>query len=120
MLNVVSSAQFVPNDSHTLVSRDLLCVKLWDLRVSGSSGMIVDSGNQKPVMPVYAAQVTDYTEKNLTNLMELNHSDDRFFLDVSPDGQHVATGAYNKSGHVMDIRATTNTAIICKFDELQG
>lgn len=79
-----------------------------------SSSMIVDSGNE--AKPLYSAQVTDYSERNLTNLMESNCLDDSFFMDVSPDGHHIATGAYNKSGHILDINATTNSTIVCKFD----
>jgi hypothetical protein len=41
-------------------------------------------------------------------------------LDVSPDGKHIATGAYNRSGHVLDLNATSNTAIVTKFDQAYG
>ena len=40
-------------------------------------------------------------------------------MSVSPDGKHFATGAYNKSGHVIDMNATMNTSIVCKFDQAQ-
>lgn len=59
-LNVVSQAQFVPNNPNVVVSRDYLSVKLWDLRMGGDSRMIVDSGND--IKPTFSAQVTDYTE----------------------------------------------------------
>jgi len=75
--------------------------------MGGNSSMIVDAGNA--VKPIYSAQVTDYMEKNLANLMDSDSLDDQFFVDVSPDGKHMATGAYNKSGHVMDINATSNS-----------
>jgi uncharacterized protein YuzE len=64
--------------------------------------------------------VTEYAEKNLVNLMDSESLDDRFFLEVSPDGKHMATGAYNKSAHVIDINATTNSSIVCKFDQSRG
>ena len=45
--------------------------------------------------------------------------DDQFFISVSPNGKHFATGAYNKSGHVIDMNATMNTSVVCKFDQAQ-
>ena len=82
---------------------------------NASTGMIVDSPST--VKPLYSAQVTDYLERNLANQLEQDALDDQFFLSVSPDGKHFATGGYNKSGHVIDLNATTNTSISCKFDE---
>lgn len=100
-----------------MLSRDYLSTKLWDLRMGGNqaSTMIVDSVNG--TKPIYSAQVTDYLERNLANLMDSDQLDDHFFLDVSPDGKHFATGAYNKSGHVIDMNATTNSSIACRFDQ---
>lgn len=46
--------------------------------------------------------------------------DDEFFLDVSPDGKHMVTGGYNKSAHVIDMNATSNTVVQCKFNEKRG
>jgi serine/threonine-protein phosphatase 2A regulatory subunit B len=51
-LNVISSASFVPG-SHTVLSRDFLSAKLWDMRMGGSSSMIVDTGNA--AKPIYSA-----------------------------------------------------------------
>ena len=82
-----------------------MSVKLWDLRSASSY-------NSKPL---YSAQVTDYMERHLPQLLENENLEDQFFLDVSPDGKHLATGGYNRSGHVMDINTTTNTAIPCVF-----
>jgi serine/threonine-protein phosphatase 2A regulatory subunit B len=112
-LNVVSDACFVPNSNHVL-SRDYLSTKLWDLRM-GDNTMIVDSHNT--AKPIYSANVTDYLQSHLGDLHETDYRHDEFFLDVSPDGKHVATGSYNKSGHVQDIHATTSTSIVCKFNE---
>ena len=53
--------------------------------------------------PIYSAQVTDYTERNLVRLYENENLNDSFFASVTSDGKHIATGAYNKSGHVMDL-----------------
>jgi len=36
---------------------------------------------------------------------------------VSPDGRYLATGGYNKSCHVMDVNATMNQAIVCKYGQ---
>ena len=56
----------------------------------------------------------------MCNLFEQDSLDDQFFVDVSPDGKHIATGAYNKSGHVMDLHHTSNTSIVCKFNQSNG
>lgn len=47
--------------------------------------------------------------------MEQDCLEDQFFLDVTPDGKHMATGGYNKSAHVMDINTTSNTVVPCTF-----
>ena len=51
------------------------------------------------------------------NLLDNDQLDDRFFLSVSPNGKYFATGGYNKSGHVVDMNATMNSSIVCKFDQ---
>ena len=119
-LNVVSDASFVPNSDHYVLSRDYLSAKLWDTRMgtantSSSNGMIVDSTCS--AKPIYSAQVTDYLERNLSNQLENDALEDQFTLAISPDGKHFCTGGYNKSGHVIDMTATTNTSIMCKFDQ---
>lgn len=97
--NAVSDARFIGDNN--IVTRDYMTVKLWDLRSSGK--------------PLYSAQVTDYLERNLASLMDQDCLDDQFFMDVTPDGKHIATGGYNKSAHVIDINATTNTVVPCNF-----
>jgi hypothetical protein len=119
----VSSAKFVPNNEHMIASRDYIYAKLWDMRMgananTSSHGMIVDTVSS--ASPIYSAQVTDYFSSNLANLLESDSLDDQFFLDVSPDGKRIATGAYNKSGHVMDLNFTANSSICCKFDQPNG
>lgn len=47
-------------------------------------------------------------ERNLANLYHNSNIADQFFLELSPDGRHMATGAYNKSAHVLDINCTAN------------
>lgn len=54
-------------------------------------------------------------ERSLGTLLENDSLDDQFFLDISPDGKHMATGGYNRSGHVLDINATTNTVVNTVF-----
>ena len=103
-VDCVSEAKFVAG-THQIASRDYMSVKLWDLRSATSY-------NSKPL---YSAQVTDYMERHLPQLLENENLEDQFFLDVSPDGRYISTGGYNRSGHVMDINATTNTAISCVF-----
>ena len=39
---------------------------------------------------------------------------------MSPDGKHMVTGGYNKSAHVIDTSATSNTVVQCKFNEKLG
>ena len=111
-INSVSEAKFVSNP-YLLFSRDYLSVKLWDLRQVSNAA----ENNQSPsyTKPIYSAQVTDYMERNLNNLLENDSLDDQFFLDISPDGKHMATGGYNKSGHVLDISATSNTVVNTQF-----
>ena len=117
LLNV-SDACFVPGSDTQIVSRDYLHTCMWDMRLaqqSGSQGMIVDTPQR--ARPIYQATVTDYMTNNLVNLYDNDSLDDQFFVDVSPDGKYLASGAYNKSGHVMDINFTQNQAINCRFNE---
>ena len=101
----ISESQFVPL-SNTIVSRDLTSVKLWDLRISG-----------KNANPLYSAPVADYIDSNLPQLDENDQLMDQFFIKCSPDGKHIATGGYNRAGHVLDINATTNQTIVCQFKQ---
>lgn len=79
--------------------------------------MLVDQGKTAQVAPVWSAQVTDYLEKNLAELYGNGQTEDLFQLSVSPDGRYLATGGYNKSCHVMDVNATMNQAIVCKYGQ---
>lgn len=56
-------------------------------------------------------------ERNLSNLLQNNSIADQFTMAISPNGQHIATGSYNKQGHVLDIGATTNQTVECKYDQ---
>ena len=62
----------------------------------------------------------DYLEKNLVNLYEEDSIYDKFFLDVSPCNNHIVTGGYNKSGHIIDITATGNNTLEAKFEFKRG
>ena len=105
-LNAVFDAKFVP-DSFYIASRDRQTVKLWDVRrASDSAGHC---------SPVYSAQVMDYLKSKPTQQLET--LSDQFFIDVTPDGRHLATGGYHRSGHVIDLDATTNTRVSCVFGE---
>ena len=110
----------MPNSENFILSRDYLGAKLWDIRkgANPSASMIVNSPST--VKPIYSAHVTDYLERNLANLLETDSLEDQFSLAISPNGQHFATGGYNKSGHVIDLAATTNTSIACKFNVKKG
>ena len=55
-------------------------------------------------------------DKSLVTLYQNESLKDSFFTSVSPDGKHIATGAYNNAGHVLDIDATTNSSVTCNFD----
>ena len=111
-INSVSEAKFVSNP-YQIFSRDYLSVKLWDIRGAQSDFESYSSNNI--TKPIYSAQVTDYMERNLGTLLENDSLDDQFFIDLSPDGKHIATGGYNRSGHVLDINTTTNTVIKTVF-----
>lgn len=116
-LNCVSSASFV-SDPNLLFSRDYLSVKMWDLRAAHASyNSSIGSGNRRPV---FSAQVTDYMERNLGRLLENDSLDDRFFMDISPDSKYIATGGYDRSGHVMDINASSNQVIKTRFGADRG
>lgn len=45
---------------------------------------------------------------------------DKFFLDISPDDNYLVTGAYNKSGHVIDIAGSSNVALATNFEMKRG
>ena len=57
---------------------------------------------------------------SLNRLYDLDRMRDRFFLDVSPNGKHIATGAYDKSARVIDFDATSNTEVRCKLYQKEG
>jgi len=50
-------------------------------------------------------------ERNLSTLLDNDSLDDQFFLDLTPDGKYLATGAYNRCGHIIDANAMTNTVV---------
>jgi WD40 repeat protein len=68
-------------------------VKLWDLRMP---------------KPLFTAEVSEQMSKNIKDLQLSDAVDDQFFLSVSHDGKHLATGAYDKSAHVIDALGTSN------------
>ena len=41
-------------------------------------------------------------------------------MDLSPCNNYLVTGAYNKSGHVIDIAGSHNTALPTNFDVRRG
>lgn len=117
-LNYISGA-YLLGDGHSLISRDYLTVKLWDMRAGGIVPGLLDYGS-KNIKPVYSAQVTEYMDRNVKKLYEYDSLDDEFFVSLSPDSRHMVTGAYNKSAHVIDTAATVNQAVRCKFDSVPG
>ena len=88
-----------------MISRDYLYTKLWDLRMA---------------RPAFSAEVNDLMTRNVDELYNSDSLSDEFFLATSTDGKHVATGAYNKSAHVIDTQATSNCQITCKFNTKFG
>lgn len=123
-LDSVSDATFVPGNENLICSRNILSTMLWDVRrgvnahTADMAGMTTDLANT--TAPIFKAQVTDYLEHNLVKMVDDGMIEDSFSLDVSPDGKYIATGAYNKSGHVMDLNATSNQSVVCKFDQSPG
>ena len=116
-INAVGDAQFVPGHDHAIVSRDYTSLRMWDMRMASSNNALNSMQVDSEAKPVYSAQVNDYLECNLSNLLQNNNIIDQFNLAISPNGQHIATGSYNKSSHVVDIAATTNQTLECKYDQ---
>ncbi len=98
LINSFSSVKFMRNFDMVVASRDYLTTKIWDLR-------------KNPGGMVQQYHVADYLEKNLCNLYEDDSIYDKFFLDISPDSKYMVTGAYNKSGHILDIAGTYNVSM---------
>lgn len=59
-------------------------------------------------------------EKNLAQLNREDALDDEFFMQLSLDGKYLATGAYNRSAHVIDTNANTNISIACNHVQTPG
>ena len=75
-----SDAHFM-QDGNSLVVRDYLQLKVWDIRF-----------NQKPV---FASSVSKAMARGIDKLYENNHIFDRFDLALAPDSQLAVTGSYN-------------------------
>lgn len=103
MLNTLSSCKFLKTKPSLIATRDYLSVKIWDIK--GTS--------RKPMTSI---SVCDYLEKNLVNLYEDDSIYDKFFMDVSPCGNYMLTGAYNKSAHIIDIYGNNNVTVTSNFD----
>jgi serine/threonine-protein phosphatase 2A regulatory subunit B len=89
-----------------MVSRDYVAVHIWDVR------------NNKT--PVRTFNVTDYLEKKLCEVYESETIFDKFDLQISPDSQHILTGAYNSSAHLIDVQNNSNCTIDVRFMEKRG
>lgn len=63
---------------------------------------------------IHSAEIDDLLTKNISQLQKDEALDDEFFLSLSHDGKHLATGSYDKSAHVIDTGLTTNTKITCR------
>jgi WD40 repeat protein len=96
-LSYVSSASFLP-DEYQLISRDYLSVKLWDIRME---------------KVIHTAPVMQQAQRQLSKLYNASALDDEFFMSVSRDGRYVATGGYDKTGHIIDVAANFNIAVKC-------
>lgn len=69
---------------------------------------------------LHSASTSETMERNLSKLHTAGALDDEFFLSVSADGKHVATGGYDRSAHVMDVAATWNCKIPCRHPQRSG
>ena len=103
-LSYCSGAEFLP-DQTQVVSRDYMSIKVWDLRAD---------------KPYFSANVNDYMERNLSQLSREDALDDEFFMALSPDGKYLSTGGYNRTAHIIDANATTNTSITCNHIQSSG
>ena len=81
-----SDAHFM-SDGFSLVVRDYLQLKIWDIR-----------NNEKPV---FSSSVSKAMMMSLGELYESNHIFDKFDLAVAPDSQTAVTGSYKGQFHVM-------------------
>lgn len=54
------------------------------------------------------------------NLYEDEAFYEKFFLDVSPCGKYLLTGAYNRQGHIIDINGYANVTLQANFDAERG
>lgn len=107
MLNTFSSCKFIKTKPTVIATRDFLSTKLWDIRGTSRKASI-------------SINICDYLEKNLVNLYEDDSIYDRFFMDVSPCGGYILTGAYNKNAHVIDIYGNNNVTVTTSFDQKRG
>lgn len=83
-----SDAHFM-SDGFSLVVRDYLQLKIWDIR-----------NNEKPV---FSSSVSKAMMMSLGELYESNHIFDKFDLAVAPDSQTAVTGSYKGQFHVMSL-----------------
>lgn len=69
---------------------------------------------------LHSASTTENMERNLSKLHTAGALDDDFFMSVSSDGKHVATGGYDRSANLMDTSATWNCTIPCRHKTRNG
>jgi serine/threonine-protein phosphatase 2A regulatory subunit B len=89
VVHCTSDVKFVPDGRH-LVTRDYFNVYVWDLAME-----------QQPVATV---PVHDYLRSHMCDLYENDCLFDQFRVDVSPDGQRIATGSYHNHFIVHNVR----------------
>jgi len=107
LINSLSSGKFLKNTDYGVCTRDYIGVKIWDMR--GQTNV-----------PNASYYVCDYLEKNLCTLYEEDSIYDKFFMDMSPDGNRLVTGNYNKNAHVIDIAGNYNVTLQTNFDQPRG
>ena len=83
-----SDAHFM-QDGNSLVVRDYLQLKVWDMRYNAR--------------PMFASSVSKAMARGIGKLYENNHIFDKFDLAVSPDSQRAVTGSYNGQFHLMGL-----------------
>jgi len=72
---------------------------LWDIRQPRSHHL------------VYSAQASPFLEEK-----NLEKSTSNFFLEISPNQQHILTGGVKSRGHIIDMKARANMSVKNEFD----
>eukprot|EP00347_Sterkiella_histriomuscorum_P001605 403371389 len=101
IINSCTWISFLDGDQEfQVISRDYLSVKLWDIRMPGSS-------------PFHQYYVNDYLKDKLSQLYQNDCIFDRFDVKISPNGRYISTGGYNDSFQIIDHEGMQHATLKC-------